>query len=85
MGGTASNIATESQMNAKFGGILEFEEIRTTSMDTEEGPAEVVIGRQGEIRILDEKTRNTIIPVNIPYGAHLFVNNGQKVEKGDRL
>jgi DNA-directed RNA polymerase subunit beta' len=85
VGGTASNIATESEMNAKFGGILEFEEIRTTPMETEEGPAEVVIGRQGEIRILDEKTRVTIITVNIPYGAHLFAKNGQKVEKGARL
>ncbi len=85
VGGTASNIASESQMNAKFAGILEFEEIRTTLMQTEEGPAEVVIGRQGEVRILDEKTRNTIITVNIPYGAHLFVKNGEKVEKGARL
>ena len=82
VGGTASNIASESQLVAKFGGILEFEEIRTTDLKTEEGFDTVVIGRQGEIRILDEKTRNPIITINVPYGAHLKVKNGEKVEKG---
>ncbi|MDP1728296.1 MAG: DNA-directed RNA polymerase subunit beta' [Bacteroidota bacterium] len=83
VGGTASNIATESQMVAKFGGILEFEEIRTTDLTDPEGNINsVVVGRQGEVRILDEKTRNPILTVNIPYGAHLKVKNNQKVEKG---
>jgi DNA-directed RNA polymerase subunit beta' len=85
VGGTASNIASESQMTAKFGGILEFEEIRTTEMKSEEGKLDVVLGRQGEIRILDETTRQPIITVNIPYGAHLFAKNGQKVAKGEKL
>ncbi|MBJ7427411.1 MAG: DNA-directed RNA polymerase subunit beta', partial [Bacteroidia bacterium] len=83
VGGTASNIANESQMNAKFGGILEFEEIKTVEMKTDEGIFDTVIGRQGEIRILDEVTRNPIITVNIPYGAHLQVKNGTKIAKGD--
>jgi DNA-directed RNA polymerase subunit beta' len=86
VGGTASNIASESQMNAKFGGKLEFEEIKTVVLETaEEGKVDTVIGRQGEIRIIDEKTGNTIITMNIPYGAHLFVKNGQKLEKGERV
>ena len=85
VGGTASNIASESQLVAKFGGILEFEEIRTTDLPTEEGVNTVVLGRQGEIRILDEKSRNPIITVNIPYGAHLLVKPGQKVEKGEPI
>ncbi len=83
VGGTASNIANESQMNAKFAGVLEFEEIRTVEMKTEDGKVGTVLGRQGEIRILDETTRSPIITVNIPYGAHLLVKNGQKVAKGD--
>ncbi len=86
VGGTASNIANESQMNAKFGGKLEFEEIKTVVMDIPEiGKVDTVIGRQGEIRIIDEKTGNTIITLNIPYGSHLFVKNGQKVDKGERI
>ncbi len=83
VGGTASNIASESHMSAKFAGILEFEEIRTTDLKAEDGTINsVVVGRQGEIRILDSKTRNPIISINIPYGAHLIVKNGDAVEKG---
>jgi DNA-directed RNA polymerase subunit beta' len=85
VGGTASNIAAESQMSAKFGGIVEFEEIRTTEMKTEEGKVDVILGRQGEIRILDENTGQPIVTMNIPYGAHLFVKNGQKLAKGDKV
>lgn len=83
VGGTASNIAAESQMNAKFAGIMEFEEMRTVPLETEEGTVDVVLGRQGEIKILDEKTRAVIITMNIPYGAHLLVKEGNKVNKGD--
>jgi DNA-directed RNA polymerase subunit beta' len=85
VGGTASNIATESQMVAKFAGILEFEEIRTTELESENGNETVVVGRQGEIRILDSKTRTPIVTINIPYGAHLKVKDGKKVEKGDPI
>jgi DNA-directed RNA polymerase subunit beta' len=85
VGGTASNIATESQMVAKFAGILEFEEIRTTELESSNGNETVVVGRQGEIRILDSKTRTPIVTINIPYGAHLKVKDGKKVEKGDPI
>jgi DNA-directed RNA polymerase subunit beta' len=85
VGGTASNIAAESQLTAKFGGILEFEEVRSVGFKTDEGEVQIVLGRQGEVKILDEKTRAIIITVNIPYGAHLMVKDGQKVAKGDLL
>jgi len=81
VGGTASNIASESQMVAKFGGVLEFEEIRTAELKTDDGVANVVLGRQGEIRILDAKSKSPILTMNIPYGAHLMVKNGQLIEK----
>ncbi|MDP1795716.1 MAG: DNA-directed RNA polymerase subunit beta', partial [Daejeonella sp.] len=48
VGGTASNIAAESQINAKFDGVIEFENVRTVSHDTTEGTLEVVLGRSGE-------------------------------------
>ena len=83
VGGTASNIATESQMMAKFAGILEFEDMRFVDANTDAGKVTLVLGRQGEIKILDEKTRSVILTMNIPYGAHLMVKDGQKVAKGD--
>lgn len=85
VGGTASNIAAESQINAKFGGKLEFENIRTVDFETEEGKVQVVLGRSGEIRIVEEGTNKVIVTNNIPYGSHLFVKEGSKVVKGDKI
>jgi DNA-directed RNA polymerase subunit beta' len=34
---------------------------------------------------LDAKSKSPIITMNIPYGAHLMVKNGQKVEKGQPI
>ncbi|POY38431.1 DNA-directed RNA polymerase subunit beta' [Solitalea longa] len=82
VGGTASNIAAESQIIAKFPGKLEFENIRTVTLKTDDANIEVVLGRSGEIRLIEENSGKVIMTNNIPYGAHLFVQDGQKVEKG---
>ncbi len=85
VGGTASNIAAESQITAKFDGVIEFENIRTVPYETEEGPIEVVLGRSGEFRIVEKKTGKVIMTNNIPYGAYLYVKEGVTVTKGDRI
>ncbi|PWG79165.1 DNA-directed RNA polymerase subunit beta' [Pararcticibacter amylolyticus] len=85
VGGTASNIAAESQINAKFDGIIEFENIRSVPYETEEGPVEVVLGRSGEFRIVEPGTRRVIMTNNIPYGSYLYVKEGATVTKGDRI
>ncbi|MBN8577326.1 MAG: DNA-directed RNA polymerase subunit beta' [Cytophagales bacterium] len=85
VGGTASNIATEANIKAKFSGTIEFEGIRTVdTTDRDENKVKVVMGRTGEIRILDEEKR-ILITNNVPYGAFLKVKDGQKVEKGEEL
>jgi len=85
VGGTASNIAAESQINAKFGGVLEFENIRTVPYKNGEDTLEVILGRSGEIRITEPGTGKVIMTNNIPYGSFLFVKDGQKVEKGEKI
>jgi len=85
VGGTASNIAAESQIVAKFEGVIEFENIRTVPYETEEGPVEVVLGRSGEFRIIEPVTGRMIMSSNIPYGAYLYVKEGQKLVKGDKI
>ncbi|WP_295655669.1 DNA-directed RNA polymerase subunit beta' [uncultured Mucilaginibacter sp.] len=85
VGGTASNIAAESQINAKFEGVIEFENVRTVPFTTEEGPVEVVLGRSGEFRIVEAGTNKVIVSNNIPYGAYLYVKDGSKITKGDRI
>ncbi len=88
VGGTASNIAEESTMTAKFGGVIEFDELRTVEgqKDPVTGDSDnIVIGRTGEMRIVEPKSGHLRSSNNIPYGAKLFVKPGQKVTKGDIL
>jgi len=86
VGGTASNIAAESQIVAKFAGKIEFENVRAVASGSAEGgDTQVVIGRSGELRIVDEKLGKVVMNNNIPYGAQLFVKDGQRLEKGDLI
>src|ERR1700753_1185762 len=82
VGGTASNIAAESQINARFEGIIEFENVRTVPFETaEDGKVEVVLGRSGEFRILEEGSNKVIVTNNIPYGSYLYVKDGRKKQR----
>ena len=86
VGGTASNIAQESMLVAKYDGILEFDEVKTVeSKDSEGNDINVVVGRSGEIKILDPKTREVLIINNIPYGSQLYVKEKQKIKKEDKI
>jgi DNA-directed RNA polymerase subunit beta' len=86
VGGTASNIAAESQIHAKFDGVIEFENVRTVKYNTvEDGEVQVVLGRSGEFRIVDPVNKKVIVSNNIPYGAYLYVNDGDQLTKGDRI
>ncbi|MFD2202271.1 DNA-directed RNA polymerase subunit beta' [Shivajiella indica] len=87
VGGTASNISVEASINAKFEGIVEFEEelrwIETTNKEGES--VSIVMGRSGEIKINDAKSGKTLVSNHVPYGAILNVNDGQKIGKGESL
>ncbi len=83
VGGTASNIADESELKAKHNGILDIEELRTVTKKEEGGDKVIVIGRSAEVKVIDEKTGVILATNNIPYGAELFVKSGQKIKKGE--
>lgn len=86
VGGTASNIAVEANIKAKFPGIIEFEGIRfIDTTDREGNPVSVVMARSGEIRIMDKERKRVLISNHVPYGSFLKVKEGQAVEKGDEL
>ncbi|MES2836711.1 MAG: DNA-directed RNA polymerase subunit beta' [Bacteroidota bacterium] len=86
VGGTASKIASESNIIAKYDGILEMEELRTVEkVDAEGGKVNVVIGRSGELRLIDANTRNVLTTANIPYGSNLYFKNGAKVKAGSLI
>ncbi len=86
VGGTASSIASENEIVARYDGKLEFDELRTLTKVFENGDkAELVIGRTAEMRIVDVNTGIVLSTHNIPYGATLFFKNGDVVKKGDEI
>ncbi|GAA0891411.1 DNA-directed RNA polymerase subunit beta' [Fulvivirga kasyanovii] len=86
VGGTASNIAVDANIKAKFDGTIEFEGIRTIKTTNKDGEAvEVIMGRTGEIKVVDEKRGVVLMTNHVPYGSFLKVKEGQKVEKGQEL
>ena len=86
VGGTASNIATDASIRAKFDGVIQFEEVRTVNSVNNDGDKiEVVLGRSGEVRVVDPATNKTLITNNVPYGAILRLKEGAKVKKGDEI
>ncbi len=82
IGGTASRISAESTVQTKFAGKVVFENLRTVAFETDEGSKDVVLSRQGEIRIVDPKDGDRqLISYLIPYGAEVLVKKGKKVAK----
>ena len=85
-GGTASVTKTESEIKSKFDGKIEFDSMRVTSTKDEAGTAQnVVLARTGEIRIVDPESGKQYVSHHIPYGATLFVKDGAKISKGDKI
>ena len=83
VGGTASNVAVLSKIEAKFDGVLEIDELRSVDFSKDGKDYEIVLGRSAEMKIIDKKTGVILTSSNIPYGANLYIKNGSEVKKGD--
>jgi len=84
VGGVAGSASVESTLPAKFDGTIQFDGVRSVTTTNNEGDkVQVVIGRTGEVRIMDTKNDRLLITNNVPYGATLQVKDGQQVKKGD--
>ncbi|EJX01973.1 DNA-directed RNA polymerase, beta' subunit [gut metagenome] len=82
-GGIAGGAAANATIVAKHACRLEFEELRTVDVvDDENKKIKVVVGRLAEVRFVDDNTGIVLSTQNVPYGSQLFVNDGDKVEKG---
>lgn len=86
VGGVAGSASVDSTLLAKFDGTIQFDGVRSVkTMGPEGDDISVVIGRTGEVRIIDTKADRLLITNNIPYGSTLLVKDGQKVNKGDAI
>jgi DNA-directed RNA polymerase subunit beta' len=84
VGGTASNIAVDASIKAKFAGKVQFEEMKSVPTKGQEGEnLDVVMSRTSEVKIIDTDTGKVLISNHIPYGAFLRVKEGATVQKGD--
>ena len=81
IGGTASRIAEQSQINARRNGTVQFTNIVTVD-HPDLGP--VVVGRNGVIELRDQQNRGRGT-VSVPYGANLKVADGELVDASQVL
>ena len=86
VGGVAGGAAVDSSITAKYDGKLQFSELRTIERISEDGTVQnVVVSRSTEVKVIDENTGYTFSQYDIPYGAVLYKNDGDKVVKGDLI
>jgi len=78
IGGIAALIATESQVKAKIDGCVQYENMFTIQKD--EGIF-VTLRRNGIIKLIDDNNR-IVARYSVPYGAKVFVADGEKVQSG---
>ncbi|RYF45068.1 MAG: DNA-directed RNA polymerase subunit beta', partial [Chitinophagaceae bacterium] len=77
VGGVAGSASVESSLVAKFDGTVQFDGLRTVTAENNDGDKiQVVIGRTGELRIIDVKNDRLLITNNVPYGSTLMVKDG---------
>ena len=82
VGGVAGNVAVVKDRTARHEGRLEFEELRTIK---DEKGTDIVVGRMGELRIVEPKSGIVLATADIPYGSRLFFKEGDEVKPGDMI
>ncbi|MEI8134593.1 MAG: DNA-directed RNA polymerase subunit beta' [bacterium] len=80
-GGTASLIASQSQVTSKFDGTIQYEGMKVISNEAGES---LVLSRSGIINILDEDNR-VVGKLDVPYGSTILVKDTEIIKKGQML
>ena len=78
IGGTASRIAAQSEVAAKYPGKVEFENLKFVAQSN---GVVIAVGRNGKVKIIDENNR-VAAHYTVPYGARIIVREGTMIEKG---
>ncbi|MCP4803753.1 MAG: hypothetical protein GY884_00245 [Proteobacteria bacterium] len=82
IGGAASAKVTQASIELKTSGSIRFSE--ALALVTDRNGASVVMSRNGEIAVADDKGRERE-RYAIPYGATLLVKDGEKVSAKDKI
>ncbi|MDE5888315.1 MAG: DNA-directed RNA polymerase subunit beta' [Muribaculaceae bacterium] len=82
VGGVASNVAAVKDVTSRYDGRLEIDELRTVK---NKDNVDIVVGRMGEMRIIEPKTGMVLTTRDIPYGSRLYFKDGDEVKVGDMI
>jgi DNA-directed RNA polymerase subunit beta' len=86
VGGTASNIAQDSQLRSRYKCVAEFDEVKTVpGKDANGEDVGIVVGRSGEVKFIDQKSKEVLAVNNIPYGSFLYIKDKAKLKKDDKI
>lgn len=85
VGGTAGNISESSQIKAKYDGIVEFEDLKVIESFKDNIKSYIVVSRSTEMRLIEEISKDVLMINNIPYGSIIYVNNGDKIKKNNKI
>ncbi len=83
-GGTASRIASQSDVRAKFDGRIQYENLKFLAVPSDDGNKAIVSGRSGVINILDQDNR-VLTRYDVPYGAMLMIDDGSAIAKNETI
>jgi len=88
IGGTATRIIEKSHMQSRYGGVVKFSANYDFSDTIDEAGNEITrcMVRHAKIFIVDEQNAASIkAEFNVPYGANVFVSEGEPVKAGTIL
>jgi len=85
VGGVAGGSASESNIVSKYDGVVRFDELRVVNGKREDLDVDIIVSRMTELKIFDANTNITLTTLSVPYGAKLFIKNGDSVKKGDLI
>jgi len=83
-GGVATRAVVESEIIAGSAGTIQYRDLNAVAVKGGRGKTLVALKRNGEIAILDAKTRE-LEKYKVPYGARVLVEEGSAVKAGQRL
>jgi DNA-directed RNA polymerase subunit beta' len=84
-GGTAALVASQSSVQAKFDGVIQFENVKTVSYEGDEEKIVLATSRSGIVNIIDQESNRILTKYDLTYGAQLLVSNGEEVKKGQQI
>lgn len=88
IGGTATRIIEQSEMKAKYGGVIRFTDNYDYANTIDESGEKVsrCMNRHAKLMLMDPKKKETVkAEYNIPYGANMFVSDGDTIKPGTVL